>query len=262
MTSSSKSRLFPNVPPPVGGKPPSPYTRFIPREEVGSFERFKLGDIEQTERRAHPRASSAPPTAEEWRAMIVEAKQTAYQEGYRDGIAALESFKQSYAQQTSARLGELVQAFDEQLQALESRMAESIARTSVLLARQVLRQELQVHPERVAALAREAVSTVQAGVRHVVVRVHPEDLPLVQAGAGEVLHARGARLQADAGVGRGGCMVESEADLIDATLERRWRQASTQLGVQMAWEAAPAHEQPSSASAALAPLGQFQPNEP
>lgn len=235
MTSSSKSRLFPNVPPPPGAKPASPYTRFIPREEVGSYERFKLGDIEQAERRAHPRASSAPPTADEWRTMITEARQKAYQEGYRDGMSALESFKASYAQQTSGRVGELVEAFDAQFQALEARMAECVARTSALLARQVLRHELGVRPEAVAALAREAVSMIQAGVRHVVLRVHPEDLPLVEAGAGEVLRTRGARLQADPAIGRGGCALESEADSIDATIERRWRQAVAQLGVQVDW---------------------------
>ena len=235
MTSSSKSRLFPNIPPPAGTKPASAYTRFIPREEVGSYERFKLGDIEQAERRSHPRANNAPPTAEEWRAMLAEARSKAYQEGYRDGMSALESFKASYAQQTSARLGELLEAFDAQLQAMETRMAECVARTSVLLARQVLRQELEVRPEAVAELAREAVSTIQAGVRHVVVRVHPEDLPLVHAGAAEALQARGATLQPDPAVRRGGCAIDSEADSIDATLERRWRQATMQLGVQVPW---------------------------
>lgn len=237
MTSSSKSRLFPNVPPPPGAKPASPYTRFIPREEVGSYERFKLGDIDQAERRSHPRASNAPPTSEEWRAMIAEARQQAYQEGYRDGLTGLESFKASYAQQTSARLGELVDAFDAQFQALETRMAECVARTGALLARQVLRQELTARPEVVAGLAREAVSMIQAGVRHVVVRVHPEDVPLVEAGAGEVLESRGARLQADPSIGRGGCALQSEADSIDATIERRWRQAVAQLGVQVEWVA-------------------------
>jgi flagellar assembly protein FliH len=233
MTSSSKSRLFPNVPPPPGTKSAASYARFIPREELGNYERFKLGDIDQAERRAHPRAGNAPPTADEWRAMIAEARQKAYQEGYRDGMAALESFKTSYAQQTSQRVGELVDAFDAQFQALEGRMAECVARTGALLARQVLRHELSVQPEVVAALAREAVSTIQAGVRHVVVRVHPEDLPLVEAGAGEVLQARGARLQADSAIGRGGCAIQSEADTIDATIERRWRQATAQLGVQV-----------------------------
>ena len=170
--------------------------------------------------------------------MIAQARATGYQEGYRDGMVALESFKSSFASQTTAQLGQLLSAFDEQLQALESRMAESVARSAVLLARQVLRQELAMRPEAVAALATEAVQAVQAGVRHVTVYVHPEDLPLVEQGAAEVLQMRGARLVAEPSMSRGGVRIQSEADAIDASIETRWQQAASLLGRPMPWTSA------------------------
>lgn len=235
MTSSSDGRRpFPNVPPPPGSKAGSSYTRFIPREELGAFAAWTPGDIgagPMPERRAQPRPEGAPlPTVEEWRAKIAEARKAGYQDGYRDGLVALDSFKQSFAQQLAGQIGQLVSAFDAQIDALEAQMAQAVARSAVALARRVVRQELQARPELVVPLAEEAVQAVLLSARQILVRVHPEDLPLVEQGAAEVLQARGARLVADPTVGRGGVRVDSDAGSIDAELDTRWAQAASLLG--------------------------------
>lgn len=237
MTSSSNGgKPFPNVPPPAGARQGTAYTRFIPREEIKDFERWKPGSIDSAERRGHSRGrDGAPPTVEEWQAMVGEARQEGYQQGYRDGLVALENFKQSFSAQTSAQLGALVASFDQQFEEMEARMAQALAHTAVLLARQVLRMEIGCRPEVVAALAQDALNAVQASARHVVVHVNPEDHGLVAEGAGELLTARGARLVADGSVSRGGCIVRSDADLVDSRLETRWEQAAVSMGVQLPW---------------------------
>jgi len=60
---------------------------------------------------------------------------------------------------------------------------------------------------------------------------------VVQAGAGDTLVARGARLLADATLTRGGCRVESDLGSIDARIEARWSQAARILGQDIAFEA-------------------------
>jgi flagellar assembly protein FliH len=245
MTSSSDGKAggrgFPNVPPPPGSKAGSTYSRFIPREELGSFAAWQPGSLDgstpATERRAQPRPDSTPaPTPEQWRAQIAEARKAGYQDGYRDGLVALDSFKQTFAAQTTAQIGELLAAFDSQLQALEGQMAQGVARTALLLARRVVRQELQTRPEHVVPLAEEAVNAVLLSARQILVRVHPEDLPLVQQGAAEVLQARGARLVADTTMARGGCIVDSDAGSIDAAVATRWSNAAAAMGSDVGWD--------------------------
>jgi flagellar assembly protein FliH len=238
MTSSSERKAFPNVPPPAGSKPASAYARFIPREELGSFASWQPGALggEGVERRAQPRPEGAPlPTPDEWRRKIAEARQGGYQDGYRDGLVALDSFKQTFAAQTTAQVGALLAAIDEQFAALEAQMAHAIARSAVLLARSVVRRELATEPEHVVPLAQEAVNAVLMSARQIVVRVHPDDHPLVEAGAAEVLRARGARLVADLGVQRGGCLIDSDAGTVDATIATRWAQAAAALGGDTQW---------------------------
>ena len=55
----------------------------------------------------------------------------------------------------------------------------SLAESAVEAARQVVRSELAVRPELVAAVAQEAVEALLLSARHITVRVHPLDLPLV-----------------------------------------------------------------------------------
>jgi flagellar assembly protein FliH len=250
------------VPPPQGSRGAAAYTRFIPREELGSFASWQPGAIgdagEQLmpERRAHPRPSAAggstgataaaasngfagpqaaEPTAEDWQAEVAAARQAGYQDGYRDGLVALESFKQSFASQATAQIGALLQAFDEQTQALDAELAAAVTRTALALARQVLRAELATQPACVARVAAEAVGTLVLGARHITVAVHPLDLPLVAEGAEDMLRSRGARLQADPAVSRGGVRIESEVGTIDARIETRWAQAAASFDSDLPW---------------------------
>lgn len=214
------------------------YSRFIPREELGDFAAWKPAGFGGAQPAAAPNAPPAPPpepTPEEWRARVAAARQAGYQDGYRDGLVALEGFKQSFAAQATAQVGKLLQGFDHQFEQLEAQIAESVARTAVQLARQVVRHELAAEPDLVAKVAAEAVNAVLLSARHITVRVHPQDLPLVAEGAEEALKARGARLLADEGIERGGVMVDSDVGAIDARVAQRWMQAASALGHETEW---------------------------
>lgn len=253
---SSKDDPPRHVPPAGGNRTASMYARFIPREELQGFAAWQPdsfgGDAFQpfaTPRAAAPAPAPEPepeidleppppagPTAEELQAAVLEARQGGYQDGYRDGLVALEGFKQSFAQQMTAQIGQLVAAFNGQLDTLEAELAATVAATATQLARQVVRQEIAARPELVARVAEEAVNAVLLSARHIRVFVHPDDLPLVATGAAEALEARGARLMPSATLQRGGCLIESDVGRIDARIETRWQQAADVLGQSLTLE--------------------------
>ena len=242
MTRSSSRR---NVPPPQGAGHPGAkaamYARFIPREELSSFAAWSPGDLAgagpATPSAAAAAAEPAPtvdPAAQQAEA-LKQARQSGYQDGYRDGLVALEGFKQSFAHQATLQVGQLVKSIGSQLDAMQQEMAEALAATALSLARQIVRSELAARPESVAAVAQEALETLMLSARHITLRVHPDDQPLVAEGAGELLAARGARLVADTAIARGGCIVESNIGLVDASIETRWRRAAASIGRDDAW---------------------------
>ena len=282
---AGKGGPYLNVAAPAGSKAGTSYSRFIPREELGSFTAWQPGALSGSERRTEDRrhedrgtadrragaadpaladgvpngaglgavnggangalhglpgsarpgaaATGAPPapSAAEWQARVTAARQAGYHDGYRDGLVALEGFKQSFTQQNTAQIGALLVAFDEQLQSLDGEMAQALARTALLLAQQVLRSEVQQRPELVAEVARQAINTVMHSARQVTVHVHPLDLPLVSQGAQETLSARGARLRPDSAINRGGVLVHSDVGTVDARLDTRWAEAVAAFGV-------------------------------
>ena len=180
---------------------------------------------------------------------VAAARTQGYQDGYRDGLVALDSFKQSFASQVSAQMGLVLASLDRELGALEQTLATSVARVATELARQVVRSELVQRPALVAQVARDAVDAVLMSARHISVQVHPDDHALVAASCQEALAARGARLLAQPAMARGGCSVESDVGTVDARIGTRWAQATAALGTGVPWDdaadgSAPAGAQP------------------
>jgi len=240
-----------SVPPPAEGGRAAPrdlYSRFIPREELSSFAAWAPGDLSGVGPAAPGAAAQPEPTpppvdpVEQQAELVRQARQSGYQDGYRDGLVALEGFKQSFAHQATLQVGQLVKAIGGQLDAMQQEMAEALAATALALARQIVRSELAARPESVATVAQEALETLMLSARHITLRVHPDDQPLVAEGAGEILAARGARLVGDASVTRGGCIVESNIGLVDAGIETRWRRAAAAIGRDEPWQPAEPNE--------------------
>ena len=236
MTSSN----FKNVPPPKDGAKGSVYSRFIPREELSSFSSWNPDSLSGSTTRSGTGAPAEDPVpaAEVHAQQLMAARQGGYQDGYRDGMAALEGFKQGFATQITAQIGRLMESHGVQLDALQQQLAQTVAKCSLSLAREVVRSELTLRPELVATVAQEAVDTLLLSARHITVRVHPDDQPLVAEGAADVLQARSVRLIGDATIGRGGCLIESDIASIDGTVPTRWRRAAASLGSDMPWPGA------------------------
>ena len=240
-TNSSRPVRNVRAPEPSGAAKASVYTRFIPREELGAFAAWAPSDLSGAAGAPSPaqpgddRTGSASPEqlAERQR----QARQAGYQEGYRDGLVALEGFKQSFAHQTTLQVGALLQSVGAQLDALQRQLAQTLCTSASGIARQVVRSELACRPELVARVAEEALETLLLSARHITLRVHPDDHALVADGASDVLAARGARLVADPSIARGGCLVESDIGVIDASLDTRWRRAAAALGGDRGWDA-------------------------
>lgn len=227
------------VPPPLDadGQPRvvNTYGRFIPREEVQNVSAWTPGSFQDRRAPSKPAAKPEPPKPDLGQ-QLHEARQSGYQDGYRDGMSALDAFKKTFAQQMNSQIGALLRSFDAELHGLEQAMATAVAQTAVELARQVVRSEISQRPEHVVQVAREAVEALLLSARHVRVRVHPADMPLVNEGAGAELHARGAQLIGDASIERGGCLIESDISVIDARVASRWARAAAALGDSSAWQ--------------------------
>ena len=212
-------------------------SRVIPRERLQGFAAWRPGSFDSKPAGPSPEddAGVAPaPTEQEWLQRLQVAQKEAHQEGYhngyRDGLVALENFKQALALQATQQMDLLLKRLEDEIDALQPQLARAVCDIATALAEQVLRQALREQPEAVAVVAGEAVQAVAQGARRITVHLHPDDLDWVRTGAPEALEARQARLMADPALDRGDCIVRSETGSVDARVASRWAQAIAAMG--------------------------------
>ncbi|MFN0186441.1 MAG: FliH/SctL family protein [Aquabacterium sp.] len=222
-------------------KPASPLTRFIPREELQEYAAWTPGAFGGPARETQPFTASraAPPAAPDPQHQLQAARQEGYEAGYRDGMAALEAFKRSHAEQSAKSLQAVFAAARQELDALQPALAQGLAQCAQQLARGVVRSELAQRPELIAQVAADAVEALVMSARHLVLELHPQDQALVANGAAETLSARSVRLVANPAIRRGGCVLQSDAAQVDARIESRWHAAVQALGSTLPWVADP-----------------------
>jgi flagellar assembly protein FliH len=120
-----------------------------------------------------------------------------------------------------------------ELRKRQAELSKSVLDRSVdfatLLAERLLGEELALAPERVRALARQAL-TEAAGARHAIIVAHPRDAAELRAG----LHSLGSLLDSigiedDAELSRGHIRVETELGVIEADLRGQLERLANQL---------------------------------
>jgi flagellar assembly protein FliH len=206
------------------------HARFIPREEIDSFSAWKLsafGDVPAHDAADAPPPPPPPSLPEQLRA----AREGGYHDGYRDGLAALDSFKQSHATQVAAQVGAVISGLHAQLDALQRDLAQRVAGVALDIARQVVRTDLHVASDLVVAVTQEALDELLASARNVTVHLHPHDRALVGSACAQTLSERGARLVDEPQMQRGGCIVQSDVSVVDAQVSTRCQRAAAAMGL-------------------------------
>jgi flagellar assembly protein FliH len=219
----------------------SAHSRFIPREEIGAFAAWTFSAMDSADEPPAPAAEPAPPEAATEAATLHDAREAAFAEGFAEGQAsgalaareALEAPLREAAEATAQRMEQLLDGMREQLLRSEDLLARQLLELACDLARQVVRQELRSHPQHLQPVLAEALGQLVDDHLPVTVRLHPDDLAPLQAALRDT--ANPPAFVADASLSPGGCLVESPAMAVDATVEKRWARAIGNLGLDAPW---------------------------
>lgn len=159
---------------------------------------------------------AAPACAPRAVADFEEIERAAREEGFSRGHADGYAQGQAEVKRLVAQLEGLLDAFTRPLAELDAEVEQALARLATELAGVLVRGAYAAEPARLAALVREAVAAAGSGERAVEVRLHPEDLALLETQLADV-----SRLVGDAALARGDVRVHAENVRIDARLATR-----------------------------------------
>jgi flagellar assembly protein FliH len=163
-----------------------------------------------------------------------DARQDGYGAGYLDGLTG----GRREAEKLQAEAEELIREAKGLLRRQLLRLEPEIVRLSVVIAERLLGRQLSLLPETIVAIVSQVLQEAhQYSV--VLVRVHPEDLPVCRAFAGEL--AKSLREKADLdfigdkSLTAGDCLVETDGALLECRLGERLgelREALLKVAVQ------------------------------
>lgn len=191
----------------------------IPKEQLSAYQRWELN--------AFGDEAVKLPTAD----AIQRIQQQAYQEGFAAGIKDGRAEGQAIAQQMQALMTELNQS----MQQFEMEMAQEIMDIALDIARQMVRSTLEVNPEIVLAVVREAIESLPQVNQNPTLVLHPKDAKLVREMLAHEYQESTWRVVDDPLMEQGGCRVETGTTEIDANIERRWQRIVTALGSDAPW---------------------------
>jgi len=142
-------------------------------------------------------------------AQTEQLRSEASAEGRAEGLASL-----------SAAFAELAAARDRELAALEPHAIQ----IALSAAKQIVGEQLALSPERIAAIVAPLIARLRRS-SVLTLRLHPDDAAFAHQHASEWLASSRSnarlRIEADAAIARGGCLVVSDIGSLDARLESR-----------------------------------------
>ncbi len=203
--------------------------------EVSQVKSWKMPDMQgnianatETDAERIKRLMKSNPTSVE----VIEAiQQRAYDEGLKLGKQqGLLQFEEQ-SEILKNKFISVINSMQKPLHRINQEVDEELLQLCLLISKQVIRRELQQTPEQIAAVIRECLVVLPASELNPKIKLHPEDLACVR----EIYPSTGSddesswTLVEDSSITPGGCIVDTKATHIDATVEARINQLASKI---------------------------------
>ncbi|WP_228893575.1 flagellar assembly protein FliH [Pseudoduganella aquatica] len=179
------------------------------------------------------------PTEEELAAIREQARIDGYDKGYAAGHAEGHADAIALGKEATdlelAPLREMAGNFSAALQDADQLIAADVLELALQLAKGMLKQALQVKPELILPIVREAIEYLPVLQQPALLMLNPDDAKTVREGIGEELDKGGWRVIEDALIERGGCKIDTASNQIDAQASARWQRLTHALGKDVGW---------------------------
>lgn len=175
------------------------------------------------------------PTVEELAAIREAARLEGYEEGHAAGYADALATGRAETARELEHLRSIAATFGEALAHADETIAGDMLELALHLARAMLRTALEVKPELVIPVVRDAIEHLPVRQQPAILVLNPADAQLVRDGIGEELDQGGWRVVEDAQVARGGCKIDTASNQIDAQAAARWQRLTHALGKNVEW---------------------------
>ena len=144
-------------------------------------------------------------------AEIEKEREAAFQQGFEEGLLSLNQH---------------LLMLDKELRHIREDVQKKILPLALKAARKLIGEELRLHPDRIVDIVLTSLKPVTQH-RKVTIYVHHDDLAELEKSKQKIKkmfeHLESLSIQERDDIEPGGCMIETEAGIINAQLENQWR---------------------------------------
>jgi flagellar assembly protein FliH len=211
----------------------------MPKELQSAYQRWEMNsfgdDRPSAAKRAAVPAVVEGPSEEELAAVREQARLAGHEQGHSAGYADGLAIGRAEAAKELEHLQSIALEFGHALSAADETIAADVLDLALHLAKNMLRSALEIKPELVIPVVREAIEYLPVLQQPAVLMLNPADMPIVREAIGEELDKGGWRVVQDAAIARGGCKVDTATNQIDAQIATRWERMTHALGKDLEW---------------------------
>lgn len=193
-------------------------------EEAQPERRVRKEDIAESER-----------IAKLYNSVKKEAYSKGYTKGMQDGFAVGMENGRKLADTERQGLQNLLKNFQKALESADEQIADDILSLVLDIAQAMVKTKLQIDRSAVLPIVMDAIHYLPHIEKPARIIVHHEDAQLLREYLAEELADDQWQVQEDVNVERGGCLVETGANQIDATNEVRWKRVSEAFSKNTEW---------------------------
>lgn len=140
-----------------------------------------------------------------------KTKDAAFSEGFEEGLTSLNKH---------------LLALDEELKVLRESVQKKILPLALKAARKLVGEELRLHPDRIVDIVMNSLKPVTQH-RKIIIYVNKTDFEQIEKNKSKIRkvfeHLESLSVQERDDIEPGGCMIQTEAGIINAQLESQWR---------------------------------------
>jgi len=173
-------------------------------------------------------------TAEEIQAVIDKAYSEGHDSGFKDGYSKGKSLAHTENANEKLSLETLVRQFGSAITAKNVEICDDVLNLSLAIAKSMIRSEIKINPDVIKVIVSEATKKF-IDASELKLTVHPDDAVIVRQYLQDELGVMSWQLLESTQIERGGCVVETAHNSVDASNKVRWKAVAESLGKTLDW---------------------------
>jgi flagellar assembly protein FliH len=210
----------------------------VPKEQQTAYERWEMSsfvDGNSSVGISKPKKKDGVASSEAVTRIFDGVRKEAYAKGMQEGFAVGMAKAREAAHEDKKNFLQLTTAFSEALEKSDEQIADDVLSLALDIAKSMLKVKLNVDPATVLPVVMDAIHYLPYVQKPARILVHHDDAQMLREYLADEISSQHWQIQEDSNVERGGCLVETGANQIDATNAVRWKRISEALAQNNNW---------------------------